>query len=224
MSSLLFLYIYCIYYVGEIALIDPLQKRTANVIALSSVTCMTLSRSEFDQLLRGIKSALMQHSAMRQIGARRQRKENKVRLFKKRRISGFDDSNFPSETLIDGLLKRFFRFTMESLWASLYFRLWREMVLRPIKIDEYGEIANYIMQSCQNRTLAIQAIRTRACEILQQEPQRRSVNDHKLIIGLMRQKNSLKDRICKNWLSYQYSDLCRRVRFLRVEPLRKVHN
>eukprot|EP01042_Synura_sphagnicola_P000055 gene55-55_t len=213
-------------YFGEVALIDSNQKRTANVISLTSVTCMSLSRSDFEQYLWSIKSVLMQQSAMRQMvaGSRRARKEQKqhAKQNKRRRISGFDENNFPAENLIDGLLKRFMRFATESLWCSLYFRLWREMVIRKTRVDEFGETATLIVQSCHKRAEGVSMLRFRTCEVLQMDPGRRSVNDHKLIIGLLRQRNALKDRLCKSWLSYQYSDLCRRVRFLSVAPMRKI--
>jgi len=91
-------------------------------------------------------------------------------------------------------------------------------------VDEFGETATLIVQSCHKRAEGVSMLRFRTCEVLQMDPGRRSVNDHKLIIGLLRQRNTLKDRLCKSWLSYQYSDLCRRVRFLSVAPMRKVCN
>jgi len=46
---------------GENALVDAATtKRTANVIATEDVTCMTLSKAEFNYLMKGVKSILLQ--------------------------------------------------------------------------------------------------------------------------------------------------------------------
>lgn len=56
---------------GEVALIDASSRRTANVAAISDATCMTLSRGDFNRLLRAVKGVLMEQSAMRSLMLRK---------------------------------------------------------------------------------------------------------------------------------------------------------
>lgn len=216
---------------GEVAMLDRTKTASANVTTVSSVTLMMIGHAEFETQMRAVKSTLMQISAGRQRSnndystrVTKQKKDTKNEMeVTKRRMSSMDEDGNVDPGLSEGLVRRFTRFMVESLWCSLYFRLYREMLIKPSKVIECGDSASQIMYSCSDRETAVAAIRTKICEILQAEPFRRSPSDHNLIIGLLHLKNKLKDVLCKGWKSFHYSDLCRKVRFLRVAPLHKLY-
>lgn len=52
---------------GETALIELNNKRTANVIAFDRVSCMTLSKADFGYLLKGVRGAMVQTQKIRLI-------------------------------------------------------------------------------------------------------------------------------------------------------------
>eukprot|EP01041_Mallomonas_annulata_P001275 gene1275-2462_t len=208
---------------GEIALIDSSQKRTASVIALTEVACMTLSRASFESLLKGMESVLMQASASRQT-VRRQRKDSlKSKPQEKRLFTGCDDRGFMNPTRVDGLFRRVTRFMVESLYCSMYARLYKEVMIDPSKANDVGDTASFAFQSYMSREESLMAIRTRVLEIFQADTHRRTPSDHMLIVALLRQKNSLKDRVCKDWMSYQYAELCRKLKIVKIEPLQRIY-
>ena len=50
---------------GEVALTEETNKRTANVISLTPITAMTLSRKDFNNLLHNVRSTLVENSYVR---------------------------------------------------------------------------------------------------------------------------------------------------------------
>jgi hypothetical protein len=56
------------------------------------------------------------------------------------------------------------------------------------------------------------------------DPPRRSVADHSFIIGLLRQRNDLREKLCKAWPSHQFGVLCKRIKILKFVPFKKVRN
>ncbi len=143
-------------------------------------------------------------------------------LAKKRRVSGYNTHGQRDDIRISTMLKRFAKFTTESLWNSLYSRMYREMLLDPTKAIEYGKLATIIMRSNDTRTTALQSIALQATRILEMDCPRRSVADNTFVMGLLRQRNSLKDNLCRNWPTHQYSVLCRKAKLVRVKAFRKV--
>eukprot|EP01040_Poterioochromonas_malhamensis_P002218 gene2218-2360_t len=210
---------------GEVALIEPSNRRTANVISLETVNCLTLSRNDFNRLLKSLKVKILEHQATRGVSTHME-SNTEIRqlnsLSRKRRISGYNTHGQRDELRIANILRRFARFTTESLWNSLYSRMYREMLLDSNKINEYGKFAAFVMKSSESRWDAVKAICEQAQRILETDPSRRTPADHSFIFGLMKQRNLLKDRLCKNWPIHQYMLLCKKVKIMRVKSFRKI--
>lgn len=140
----------------------------------------------------------------------------------KRRISGFDNLGHPCGLHKNNLLKRFSKFASEAMWNSLYSRMFRELKISPEKIEDCGKLAVKIMKENTQRNAAVQAIRDNIRRILTMDIARRSSTENAFIMGLMNQKNGLNDLFCSSWPTYQYAELCKKIRYLQVQPLRKV--
>lgn len=110
----------------------------------------------------------------------------------------------------------------ESLWNSLYARMYREMLLDPNKAIEYGKFATFIMRSNNNRLDASTAIQEQAVRILEMDSNRRTPAEHSFVAGLLKQRNLLKDKLCKNWPMHQFTMLCKKAKMVRVKAFRKV--
>lgn len=165
------------------------------------------------QATRGVSTHMESNTEIRQLNS----------LSRKRRISGYNTHGQRDELRIANILRRFARFTTESLWNSLYSRMYREMLLDSNKINEYGKFAAFVMKSSESRWDAVKAICEQAQRILETDPSRRTPADHSFIFGLMKQRNLLKDRLCKNWPIHQYMLLCKKVKIMRVKSFRKVN-
>lgn len=46
--------------------------------------------------------------------------------------------------------------------------------------------------------------------------------DHAFIVGLLRQRNDLREKLCKSWPAHQFGVLCKRVKLLKFLPFKKV--
>lgn len=213
---------------GEIALIDPLCKRTANVISVDTVTCMSLSRSDFDLLLKSVKQTLIEHQALQTGGIQRSDEHNEsVSQLRdinrtRRRISSFDLVNNKSQIRCRNLLRRFSKFIEESLWCSLYSRLFREITLIDAKVVEYGELVDKIKNECPNRDVAVKSIAREVERIMYTDIVKRAPADFSLVFGVLKQRNSFKEKYCRDWPAYQYSEMVKKLTFLRIQPLRKI--
>lgn len=215
---------------GEVALIETTNRRTANVISLDTVHCLTLSRSDFHRLLKSLKVKIMEHQALRSTNnnytSGKKNEDSDLQhvssLAKKRRISGFNTHGQRDDNRTLSLLKRFATFTTQSLWNSLYSRMYREMLLDPSKAGDYGTHAHMIMRTNDTRYNAVKAIREQAISILELDPPRRTPADHSLIYGLLRQRNMVKDELCRTWPIHQFVVLCKKIKIARFKPFRTV--
>eukprot|EP00602_Paraphysomonas_sp_CaronLab_P002653 CAMPEP_0185021950 /NCGR_PEP_ID=MMETSP1103-20130426/4648_1 /TAXON_ID=36769 /ORGANISM="Paraphysomonas bandaiensis, Strain Caron Lab Isolate" /LENGTH=852 /DNA_ID=CAMNT_0027553771 /DNA_START=239 /DNA_END=2797 /DNA_ORIENTATION=+ len=208
---------------GEVALIEPSNKRTANVISVSTVSCMTLSRRDFTQLLSNVRNSLIENSAVRTLALRKVKKDSRGRSqIVKRRITGFDDNNQKSFVLVSALFRRLARSMTESLWLSLYSRFYREVTLKPDAIEQYGDVAKAIFVMNSSRDSAVAAIMNQVHSIGRSDPNDRSAAENQFMYGVLVQKNRLREKICKGWPLYQYRLLCRQIRIIRVKPLSKI--
>ena len=138
------------------------NRRTANVISVDSVSCLTLSRADFNRLLTNLKVKLLEHQNVRgannQAGAKGASSDllQTSSLANKRRISSYDTHGHRDENRINNLFKRFTKFCTESVWNSLYSRLYRELLLDPSKQIEYGVVAETVMRENDQRYPAVQ--------------------------------------------------------------------
>lgn len=179
---------------GEVALIEPSNKRTANVVSISTVTCMTLSRNDFTQLLSNVRNTLIENSAVRALALRKVKKETKATKghIGKRRVTAFDENNQKSYVFVTGFLRKLVKSMTESLYISIYARFYRELILKPETIDLYGDIGRSIPVMHSTRETAVVAIMSHAHTIGKMDPGERSAADNSFIFGLMIQKNKLR--------------------------------
>lgn len=212
--------------IGEVALIESSSRRTANVISLEAVNCLTLSRNDFHRLLKSLKVKILEHQATRGVSTQQADPNSEIKqlnsLSRKRRISGYNTHGQRDEVRIANILRRFARFTTESLWNSIYSRMYREMLLDPNKVNEYGKYALFVMRSSESRWEGVKLIAEQTARILELDPSRRTPADQSFVFGLMKQRNGFKDRLCKNWPIHQFSVLCKRMKIMRVKSFRKV--
>ena len=123
---------------------------------------------------------------------------------------------------IPSLLKRLGRFMFDSLYFSLYARMYRDLLLNTQKSVEYGEKAAKIMRENNDYSAAVDAIRQQVRVILEKEPAFRSSVENLFITGFMCQKNGFKDRLTKGWQAIQFNDLCRTFKITHVKPMKMV--
>lgn len=143
------------------------NRRTANVISIDTVNCLTLSRTDFTRLLATLKVKLLEHQAVRGASNMAGMKGASSDLLQtsslanKRRISAFNTHGHRDDSRISNLFKRFTKFVTESLWNSLYSRMYREMILDPSKQIEYGLVAEEVIRENDQRYGAVMVSRGR---------------------------------------------------------------
>lgn len=124
------------------------------------------------------------------------------------------------------LLRRFSRFTTESLWNSQYAKFFRDLLLNPAAVHSYGDLAALVISAHSrthvSRDVAVAHIRDQAMHCFHIDASRRSLEQQMFVYGLMNQPNELKGRICLTWSHYQYADLCNSTQLVTVPPLSKV--
>lgn len=138
------------------------------------------------------------------------------------RVSSMNIKGVKVAAKIPTLLKRLGRFMSDSLYFSMYARMYRDLLLNPQKSVEYGEKAAKVMRENSDYTIAVDAIRQQVRVILEKEPAFRSSVENLFITGFMCQKNGFKDRLTKGWQAIQFNDLCRTFKMTHVKPLKRV--
>jgi len=203
---------------GEKALLDAAGKRTANVISTTPVTCMSLNRNDFNNTFKHLRAQLMEHQAMQSANAQQAQSHGGQQLSKRalikknnerRRITTFGPDTKASPARLLNFIRRISKFLTESLYLSLYAKLYAAMVVNPGGAHVFGDHALQILHSCSERTTAIPAIQEKVRSILETHAAKRGDREHELICGLLRQRNHLTDRCCKDWPAYQITDLCK---------------
>lgn len=212
---------------GEVALIESSNRRTANVISVDSVSCLTLSRNDFNRLLKNLKVKLLEHQAIRSNNEQQDTQtsiKQATTLASKRRISGYNTIGQRDEVRISTLLRRLCTFMTESLWNSLYSRMYRDVLLDSSKLTEYGKVVQQLMKSSSTETRfeTVTNIAEAAGRILESDPARRTQAEHAFVLGLLKQRNHLKDRLCRSWPPHQFALLARKVKFAKFRYLRKI--
>ena len=227
---------------GEIALLDASKKRSANVIALDRVKCMTLSKADFGILLKGVRSVMVQLrkasiltdlTALREAAVEdgenlmKEKEEKSVYSVRaKVRAASFYNSNgMKCSGRVRTLFKTMAKFMSHSLSTTLYRRMYRTMLSNPPKIPDYGQKAVKIMldnENSNNHRRAVNDIRLQCRIILEKEVSFRGVVENIFICGLMNQCHGLKDLLTKGWLPNQFNDLCKTMKILRAKPMDRV--
>ncbi len=208
---------------GEIALIEKSSRRTANVISDENVSVMSLSRGDFEVLLKSLKIVMMEYQAMRGLNKNRGPQGNKaISTHVARRICGLNDAGYRSEGRVATLLRRFGKFMGESLWLSAYSKLYAEITLQHEKIFEYGSSIEKIVSMGYSRAEAMEVLSHEFERITATEIVKRNSADHGLVYAVLNQSSQLKDSFCADWQVYQFSELCKKIKFMRVKPLKKI--
>ena len=201
-------------------MLDATFRRTANVIAIDFVHCLNLTRSDFNRLLGQFKLKInvvasrfdtkggFNNAKLIPIGSEaaavgRSKASHNSQLAKKRRITAFDVYGQKDDNRVFSLLRRFGRFATESLWHSLYSRLYRELLLDDAKVQEYGKFASSALKN-ESRTEAVSAIRKQTIRILESQTLERTATENLFVCAVLSQRNQLRDKICKHCNCYTY--------------------
>ena len=183
-------------YFGEGALTDPSNMRNCNVVASSPVTCMMLTRTDFNTILKTMKESAA--AASTRDGGKFRKKGNKG---SRRRITAFGSFNEPNAANESVITKRMTTFMMESLWLSQYWKLYREYLFRGH--DQYGPIAASIMEQYgDDRYAAVTAIQNACHEIFAKSFTERSADEVNFLVGLLKQKSDFV-KMVPHWRFYQ---------------------
>ena len=179
---------------GEVALIEPSNKRTANVISVTNVSCMALNRQDFAQLLSNVRNTLLENSAVRTLALRKVKKDHKATKghVGKRRVTVMDDTNQKNPVLVPGVIHQLVKHMTESLYLSLYARLYRELILRPEVLEQYGEMARSVVATHFTREGAVAAIMQHCRNVGKIDPNDRSAADNSFLCAVLLQKNKLR--------------------------------
>ena len=200
---------------GEAALVDASSRRTANVIAVDNVTCMSLSKAEFNYLLKGVKTTL--------VNSREKKRLSDLQALgklkrggdpnggganeKSRRISAMDSKGQRQAERVSRYVKCCSRYVFESLHLSLYARLYRMFLLREMLTADYGELAHRVTLDHDTLATAVIGIRGTVIEILGKDTHFRTQGENLFITALLRQRNQLKDKICMFFSSSQVQSI-----------------
>lgn len=200
---------------GEQSLKDKSYRRPHNVIAIEPVSCLTLNRSDFTSFIKI-------HKVKSILGIESQGKFKINALYSKRRISIINTHGLVDESRSINIFRRFSKFATESLWLSLYSRLFRRVTMDPSKLKDYGSIVTEVINSCTNRFEAISAIRRKAIIASNKDWFKKTDGESCLTYALFSQRNMVYDRICKDWPIHQFKSLCKTIKIETIEMFRKV--
>ena len=198
---------------GEMALLSEDSLRTANVVALEKVTCMTLAAPDFQRLFRSQKG---QFGALAAHSAKQKRKDTDANEEVEdgqhhRRVTGLDKNNKPNAQLTAGLFLSFSRYVYESMWLSMYWRLYRRIMFNPSEKMKVGNHGVAILSTASTRNQAVAAIREKMKECLETPMADRTSSDVSFICGLLMNDNEFVQRYGGNWTEKQFRELAKRV-------------
>lgn len=196
-------------YFGDASLVDSTAKRQANVVSLEKVTCLSLTRADYHKVLKAFRAA-------NKHGRKGQNKPTMLKI--PRKITSVDPSGAKSDQS-GTLLRRLARFMTDSLWGSLYGCMYREMLLNDTIVPNYGPIALHIMDTCGDRDTAERQIAAETARILSKSSSARSGAEISFVMGIMNQRNVVKNNVCKHMQPAQFASFTSKVRFLRARPL-----
>src|SRR5690606_25028378 len=104
----------------------------------------------------------------------------------------------------------------------LYTSFYRAILSKPTAIEDCGALVSAILFSEKTFSGIVQAFREVSERILLKSPLQRKGFEVNFIRGLLRQRNALTDRICKDWPSFQMAELCRKATFYRAQGLERI--
>ena len=188
---------------GEVALLDKNNKRTANVITMTDVTTMTLSRSNFHKFLKKVRPMLMEHQALRGL--------QQSMLSPKR-------DKRKSETMF----KHFARLIVTNLRRSVYYRFAGAIIRHPTGIQKFGHVVAQVFLANSDMATTREKISTAFKDAIQKDKISRSDSDVALIAGITKQNSRLKNEYMTSWPNYWYADLCRYMTYREVPSMTEI--
>ena len=211
-------------YFGELSLIDSSSKRSANIKTLSAVTCLSLTRAEFQQLILSDNSNKQLFENRRTSYSRKKKEETSTKaiMSKLRRITAFDLFNVKHSIKADNLFPRFGKFIAESLWLNMFHVVYRSIQLNTSKLQEAGDIVLNLKESNPTRDGFISGFQTELNRILTLLHTSRTSAECDLIMSVMNQRNSLKEKVCREMPPFMYRELCMKAEYISIAPLKKV--
>ena len=213
-------------YFEELAILDQAHVRPTNIISMNSVSCYALSRNDFNVLMKthepGVQNKLLESYNKQKSKAKKPMITEQKHREGQRRITCFDEHNVKNNETASKYLKRACTFMAESLWISQYWRYFRHMVIYPNTVAEYGPVAQEIMRRCTDRHSAVTHIMEHTKHILIQRPEHRTHWELSFLIGLLKQRNGMINKFCKDWTHEQFVLLAKKLRLHMVLPLMKI--
>jgi len=209
----------------EQALIDSSYQPKHSVVAVSNLSCFLLTKQDFYSITKSVE---MDPSLLHSIHEKPQHHSGTQNSHMHhahsgiRRITAFNDLNQKDGEKARRILKRMCTFMAESMWASLYFRVFRDLVILPEKLFEYGEHAHKIMSSSRDRGKAVEAISHTVKHILVKKSLDRTHDDCLFILAILKQKNQLTGNFCQSWSPLQLNLLVKKAKIAHSLPLHKI--
>ena len=104
------------------------------------------------------------------------------------------------------------------MYASLY----RELILMPGKVSEYGDLAGKLSSENMDRTQGTQWIMTTCRKIFAKTHDNRTLEDNLFIGGLFKQRNDLRGKLLAGWAPHKFKELSRRITLRKVSPFQRI--
>ena len=214
---------------GEIALMNSNHQRTANVISLTPVTCLSLSQEQFQKhfvnkkalkKLTGNSSKVFSETDVGKSNLDLDTaSSNAQSISSVRRITGLDANNKPVELLKHDLFLRFSRYMFESRWLSVYWKLYRNICVNIELRKEAGDIAKQIMKLPGNKMKIIPILEQEVKKILEINPDDRQEDQLQFLSALITSNKNFMEEYCPEWTNDQIKELARRVRYYSIDSL-----
>ena len=139
----------------------------------------------------------------------------------RRRITAFGEHNEPNERNESMILKKMSTFIMETLWISLYWKLYRCLILTPKREKEFGShVKEFLIHD--DRSSAVYSIMAKVQHVLSIPYTNRSHDDILLLAAILKQKNQFYDKYCSEWKVYHLLKFCKKIHFHKVHAFHKV--
>ena len=209
----------------QAALSDAGSTRPFNIISVTASYFLVLSRQDY----RNIPGATTFEASFLELLHKGRSTTDSTELSNhemhhsgNRRITAMDNNNVKNDDKARFFLKKMIKFMAESLWLSLYWKMYRVMLLVPAKTEEFGRHASEILKTHHDRQKCVDALIHEIKHILTKKTFERTPDDINLLVGLLHQKNRFLDQYCQGWNSSDFIMLAKKLRFAHVMPLNKI--
>lgn len=182
---------------GEMALMDSVdQRQTFNIISTTSVETLALHRKDYYSLVSDSEPQARLEST-------------------KRRISTFGENHKVSTHMAKSFFRRLGRFMVESLWNSMYSKLYRKILLS-------GQSKLFPDFGLRDSQGGVQGLRNKCKEALRIDPLRRSPADRLLVHELLLVQGGLRRALRKPWQLPQFQRLTNTARLVLLDHFERL--